>query len=113
VLVVEPAHPCTLDSLVPQLLAAIRQEDVISRIGPRTIGLLLGSTSSYAARLVASRAPAAVRPLTLSIGIRTVQPWSERLPCPEEVVREATTALEEARSCGGNLIVCFEDVIKN
>jgi len=114
VLALEPdAEDADIAALARALEAAVRREDDVVRLGERRFGVLLVSTVPYAGRLVAARLAEAAAPYgTLSVGLRPEAPSEADPTRAREVLAEAVRALEEARSCGGDLVVAHEDVVE-
>lgn len=112
VLVVEPCRPVEAGDVAATLGGLVSPNDCVASLDGSRLGVLLASTSAHACRLVASRAQSALRPLApVAIGMRAVVADADGCLDASLLLHQATKALEEARECGGDLLVAWEDMI--
>lgn len=97
-------------SAVGELLRTLRQEDRAYRVGGDEFALLLVETDPAAAKVVLARlrheAQTKLSGATLSIGYVNLT----EAQLDQEPYELADTALYEAKRCGRNTIVCFDDI---
>jgi diguanylate cyclase (GGDEF)-like protein len=110
------AGDCALQALVCHLHCILRQQDSLARMGGEEFAILLPDTSGTAALSIAERVRQAVADLdvpfetgpirmTVCAGVAQMDPacgW-------EEMMREADSAMYQAKKCGRNRICAFPE----
>lgn len=92
VLVVEGAAGMSVVQLAERVVALVRREDVVARLGENRIGLIIAAHEPEAAKRVARRLHEEIEPRPAGIGVRLVGSGGESDPV--RVLSDAIAVLE-------------------
>ena len=107
-----------LEGFANTLRESIRSSDILARLGGEEFGIILPNTGKVDAKVTAEKLRLAVEQqrlvvaetqevsLTVSIGVSTVD---KRINNFDALLKEADTALYQAKNRGRNIIVSSED----
>lgn len=113
VVLIEPLATVDQGELMMPLLPFLSAGDMVVRENNGRLGILLVDRSYHECRLIVSKAQSALRPVArVSIGLRSARLAKSTSCDAGTLLRQADRALEEARRCGGDLMVAWEDLIE-
>jgi hypothetical protein len=99
--------------IMMRLLPLLAAGDVVVKESDGRLALLLVGRAPHEYRLVVSRAQSALRRVAeVSIGLRSTLPGMTVPGDAVTLLHQADQALREARRCGGDLMVAWEDLIE-
>jgi GGDEF domain-containing protein len=113
VVLIEPLASVDAGDLMMPLIPFLTAGDVVVREADERIGILLVNRSYHECRLLVSKAQSALRPVAaVSIGLRSASLEPGPSFDADTLLNQADQALAEARRCGGDLMVAWEDLIE-
>jgi len=112
VALIEPSATIDSGDIMMRLLPLLAAGDVVVRESDDRLALLLVGRAPHEYRLVVSKVQSALRRVAeVSIGLRSTLPGMIAPGDAVTLLDQADQALCEARRCGGDLMVAWEDLI--
>ena len=109
-----------LQQVAAALKSSLRETDILGRMGGEEFAILLPNTQSKEAGLLAERVRQSVggapfeipgKSLTITISIGTIVITGE-MSGIDDMLRNADVAMYNAKHCGGNRVVKYEDILE-